>query len=121
MITGESTSGPDPLLEAAEPFAVTYLFPYQRLVITNVLDDSDDSITRQIVVLPTGAGKTFCFQLPAQLLPGLTVVIYPLLSLMADQLRRAEAADLPAAVLGGGQSRSERDRVWKSISSGELR
>jgi ATP-dependent DNA helicase RecQ len=112
---------PDPLLEAAAPFGVTYLFPYQRLVITNVLDDSEDSIPRQIVVLPTGAGKTLCFQLPAAILPGITVVLYPLLSLMADQLRRAEAAGLGTAILKGGQPRGEREEIWRRIDSNEIR
>lgn len=78
---------PDPLLEAARSFGISYIFPYQRLVISNVLDAEPEAVTRQIVVLPTGAGKTLCFQLPARLLSGLTVVVYPLLSLMADQLR----------------------------------
>ncbi len=121
VIPEPPTAAPDPLLEAAHPFGISYLFPYQRLVISNVLDTEPEAVTRQIVVLPTGAGKTLCFQLPARLLPGLTVVIYPLLSLMADQLRRAEAADLPAVVLGGGQSRSERDRVWRAIENDEAR
>lgn len=117
----QHTESPDPLLEAADPFGVSYLYPYQRLVISNVLDTEPDAVARQIVVLPTGAGKTLCFQLPAVLLPGLTVVIYPLLSLMADQLRRAASSGLPAAVLGGGQGEADRARIWKSIADGEVR
>ena len=143
---------PDPLLEAAAPFGAAYLFPYQRLVISNVLEAADalspgppgaeapgpadpapghrrsvatagppeDRIRRQIVVLPTGAGKTLCFQLPAAILRGLTVVVYPLLSLMADQIRRAEGAGLTAVVLRGGQSREERTAVWDAVESGRL-
>ena len=116
-----ATSEPDPLLEAAQTFGISYLFPYQRLVISNVLDPEPEAVTRQIVVLPTGAGKTLCFQLPAVLLPGLTVVIYPLLSLMADQLRRAQQSGLGAAVLGGGQSKADREQVWRSIADAETR
>ena len=112
---------PDRLMEAARPFGISYLHPCQRLVISNVLDNGPDAVSRQIVVLPTGAGKTLCFQLPAVLLPGLTVVIYPLLSLMADQLRRAEGAGLGVVVLGGGQDRAERVRIWRSIEDGEIR
>jgi ATP-dependent DNA helicase RecQ len=114
-------SVPDPLLEAAAPFGVSYLFPYQRLVITNVLEDSEDSVTRQIVVLPTGAGKTLCFQLPAAVLEGVTIVVYPLLSLMADQLRRAEAAGLGAVVIGGGQTRAEQEDIFRRMTAGEIR
>ena len=58
--------------------------------------------------------------LPAAVLAGLTVVIYPLLSLMADQIRRAEAAGLNAAVLAGGQSDQERNRLWRRIEAGEI-
>jgi ATP-dependent DNA helicase RecQ len=112
---------PDPLLETAAPFGVSYLFPYQRLVITNVLDDGEDSVTRQIVVLPTGAGKTLCFQLPAAVLSGLTIVVYPLLSLMGDQLRRAQAAGLGTAILKGGQSRAERKEIWERIDTNKIR
>lgn len=141
----ESPVPGDPLLEAARPFGVSYLFPYQRLVISNVLEAADvgtaegpaadagapdpepwsddrdnDHITRQIVVLPTGAGKTLCFQLPAAVLPGITIVVYPLLSLMADQVRRAEAAGLGCAVLKGGLSRGERTRLWESVEGDQL-
>lgn len=121
MSAADAIAPPDPLLEAAQTFGISYLFPYQRLVISNVLDTDPEAVTRQIVVLPTGAGKTLCFQLPALLLPGLTVVVYPLLSLMADQLRRALQSGLSAAVLGGGQKKVERDRLWRSIADAETR
>lgn len=143
-VPSEACEDADPLLDAAAPFGVSYLFPYQRLVISNVLeavglnvpnqetwgaesgartfrDEPEiDTISRQIVVLPTGAGKTLCFQLPARLLPGLTVVIYPLLSLMADQVRRAEAAGLGVAILRGGQSPNERLMIWERVAAGKV-
>ncbi|MFO7782971.1 MAG: hypothetical protein R6W94_15245, partial [Spirochaetia bacterium] len=100
-----AAGAPDPLgTKAAERFGVNYLFPYQRLVITNVLQaaaagpgsvagaavgaprggaelgDIKDHRDRQLVILPTGSGKSLCFQLPAMLLPGITVVVYPLLA-----------------------------------------
>src|SRR5690606_461067 len=72
-------------------------------------------------VLPTGGGKTVCYQVPAHILPGLTVVITPLLSLMADQLRRAEEARLPAAALHSELSREEMRRIEVALEEGELR
>ncbi len=130
---------PDPLNEAAsEYFGINYLFPYQRLVISNILetdeklrdlnaagpwdnDDVADFPSRQIVILPTGAGKSLCFMLPSVLLDGPTLVIFPLLSLIADQLRRCESAGIGAACLTGGQSQSERKSVFQGIKSGKIK
>ncbi|MFP4210153.1 MAG: DEAD/DEAH box helicase [Alkalispirochaeta sp.] len=116
---------------AAERFGLSYLFPYQRLVITNVLaaigasDEhrpprEEDAATwgKQIVILPTGAGKSLCFQLPAALVEGITLVVYPLLSLMNDQARRIGEAGFGVVQLKGGQSREERRRVERAIAAG---
>ena len=117
----------DPISEyALTHFGIRYLYPYQRLVVANVLDAIDatpesDSQARQIVILPTGAGKSLCFQLPAGLCPGPTLVVYPLLGLMADQNRRLEQTGLEVAVLKGGMESEERLRVYESIRSGEAR
>jgi ATP-dependent DNA helicase RecQ len=132
----------DSLAAAAERlFGLRYLFPYQRLVISNILEaaagnagvgtgaaegetaDADaDSRGCQIVILPTGAGKSLCFQLPAALLSGATLVIYPILSLMADQERRLETLDaLPPVVLRGGQSAEEREEIYRRVKNGERR
>ena len=126
-------------------FGVPYLFPYQRLVITNILESAfANGITihlsekektdffsyikrenehqgRQIVILPTGSGKSLCFQLPAMLLDGVTLVIYPILSLMADQKRRLEEQGYAPAILRGGQSKEERDILWEEIYSRKKR
>ncbi len=127
---------PDILLTTAkERFGINYLFPYQRLVIHNILeaagvrgfaapegeDWSIDTKPHQIIILPTGAGKSLCFMLPAPLLPGPTLVIFPLLSLMADQARRVEEAGMKAVVLRGGQSKEERLEIWERIESGSAR
>ena len=75
---------PDPINDAAQThMGIQYVFPYQRLVISNILEGRS-----QIVILPTGAGKSLCFTLPACMLPGPTLVIFPLLSLISDQFRR---------------------------------
>jgi len=119
----------DPLSEAVNRlFGLSYLFPYQRLVITNILEAAEadaysdrDSCGRQIVILPTGAGKSLCFQLPAMLLDGLTLVIYPILSLMADQERRLRERGFSPVIIRGGQSKEERDEIWEKLENGKSR
>jgi len=138
----------DPVTNAAkELFGFSYLFPYQRLVVSNMLEaaaaasiginwpaegpsaensgDSADNYSdrkdlgRQIVILPTGAGKSLCFQLPAMLMEGPTLVIYPILGLMADQERRLAEKGFSPVTLRGGQSKEERDEIWRKLRTGE--
>jgi ATP-dependent DNA helicase RecQ len=138
----------DPITDVVQRlFGLPYLFPYQRLVISNILEaaqaaripihwlqedaeatqalESSEDRERersglQIIILPTGAGKSLCFQVPAMLLGGATLVIYPLLSLMADQERRLRECGFTPLVLRGGQ-RTERDAAWEEVRSGKSR
>lgn len=116
----------DPVTEyAREGFGIQYLYPYQRLVVANVMDaidaeESGDAIN-QVVILPTGAGKSLCFQLPAALCPGPTLVVYPLLGLMADQERRLASTGLGVVVIKGGMTAAEREKAFQAISSGTAR
>ncbi|MCL1815337.1 MAG: RecQ family ATP-dependent DNA helicase [Treponema sp.] len=145
----------DPLGDAVKRlFGLSYLFPYQRLVVSNLLEaagaagipvwsaagsnslsneapseiaggtpenmpDDGANLGRQIVILPTGSGKSLCFQLPAMLLSGPTLVIYPILSLMADQERRLTERGFSPVLIRGGQSKEEREAIWKKLRSGE--
>lgn len=112
---------PDPILDRVGPgTGISYLYPYQRLVISNILEANEES-RAQIVVLPTGSGKTLCFLVPAMLLPGLTIVVYPLLALIDDQRRRMEAAGIACDVLKGRQPRGERATILKRARSGATR
>ena len=109
---------PDPVAELASArFGVKYLFPLQRLVIANVLDSAErDERLRQIALLPTGFGKSLCFQLPALLLPGPTIAVYPLLALMVDQRRRLAAAGVACAVFRGGMPEGERKEAEEALA-----
>ncbi|MBQ5433970.1 MAG: ATP-dependent DNA helicase RecQ [Treponema sp.] len=73
---------------------------------------------RQIVLLPTGAGKSLCFLTPALLLKGPTLVIYPLLALMADQKRRMDSGGIESVIFRGGQSPQEREENFAKIKKG---
>ena len=113
----------DPAVMAAmENFGIKYLFPWQRLVIANIMDassgENQEVLGNQIVLLPTGAGKSMCFQIPALLLSGPTLVIYPLLALMTDQQRRMEEGGIKCVVFRGGQSAEERENNFKMIEEG---
>ncbi len=116
----------DFLNSAAEKyFNVKYLFPYQRLIISNILEitskTENDFPKGQIVILPTGAGKSLCFMLPSLLIEKPTLIIFPLLSLMADQKRRLDEAGIKTAVIKGGQERKEREEIFRGIESGRYR
>ena len=74
-----------------------------------------------LAVLPTGGGKSICFQIPALVLGGLTVVVSPLISLMQDQVEAARARGIPAACLNSSLGAAEQELVQEGISDGSLR
>ncbi len=108
----------DHLLETK--FKLKKLYPYQELVIHNILEQREEH-HYQLVILPTGSGKSICFQLPALLLEGITVIVYPLLSLMHDQERRIRALDTSVKILKGGQKSKERQAIYRLAKSGDLK
>jgi ATP-dependent DNA helicase RecQ len=72
-------------------------------------------------ILPTGGGKSVTYQIPALLLPGVALVVTPLISLMADQVVRARAAGIAAAALSSAQPPEEAAAVRQAAEAGELR
>lgn len=72
-------------------------------------------------VLPTGGGKSLCYQVPALALPGLTLVLSPLISLMEDQTQRALRASIPAAFITSALSARERRTVLDDVRSGGIK
>ena len=90
--------------------------PSQREVVRSVLSGRDT-----LAVLPTGAGKSACFQVPALLLDGITVVVSPLISLMTDQVAACQRRGIAAAALTSATSPMERLVVMESLRSRSIR
>ena len=72
-------------------------------------------------IMPTGGGKSLCYQIPALLLPGLSLVVSPLISLMKDQVSALTLAGVPAVFLNSSMTGGEYHAAWESIRSGECR
>ncbi len=136
-------------LTAKKAFGINYLYPWQRIVIANILDavksrelsnlykkqvengelskeelqeiiyDQDGNERgKQIVLLPTGAGKSLCFLVPSLLIDGPTLILYPLLALMSDQQRRMEEGNMEIVVFKGQQSQEVRNQNFEKLKNG---
>ena len=89
---------------------------HQEAIIESVLSQND-----VMAIMPTGGGKSICYQLPALMLPGLTVVISPLIALMKDQVDGLRANGIAAAFLNSTQSSSEQQSILEHVRRGELK
>ncbi len=74
-----------------------------------------------LAVMPTGSGKSLCYQLPAILRDGLTVVVSPLIALMRDQVRQLQGFGINAASLNSANDETENQRVYRDLRDGSLR
>jgi ATP-dependent DNA helicase RecQ len=90
--------------------------PAQARVVRSVLEGRDT-----LAILPTGGGKSICFQIPALVLGGLTIVVSPLISLMQDQVDAVCARGLAAACLNSALGKAEQQVVRQAIVDGSLR
>jgi ATP-dependent DNA helicase RecQ len=110
-------ASPAVLLELARAhFGHHTLRPGQAEAIAQVLGGQD-----VLIVMPTGGGKSLCYQLPALLGPGLTVVVSPLIALMKDQVDALRAHGVAAAALHSLQPRAEAAAVLQAVAQGRLR
>jgi len=88
----------------------------QEEIITHVLSGKDT-----VVLMPTGGGKSLCFQVPALLLPGVTLVVSPLISLMKDQVDSLQANGVAAAYLNSSLSIEEQLAIMADVHSGIIK
>ncbi len=97
-------------------FGFSSFRPNQEAIIRAVLDGRD-----VFAALPTGGGKSLCYQLPAMVCEGLTVVVSPLIALMKDQVDAARENGIPAAFLNSTLSAEEARETWRSLAGGRTR
>ncbi len=90
--------------------------PRQSEIIDSVLNGDDN-----LVIMPTGGGKSMCFQLPALLLPGLTVVISPLIALMNDQVEALKQSGVPVAAMHSNMKADEIREVETLLVDGKIK
>ena len=97
-------------------FGYTSFRPLQAEIIRHILQKKDS-----LVLMPTGGGKSICFQLPAIYLPGITLVVSPLIALMKDQVEGLVANGIPAASLNSMISESEQQQVKQLCIQGKIK
>ena len=90
--------------------------PLQREIVQDALAGQD-----VFVLMPTGGGKSLCFQLPALMREGLTIVVSPLIALMKDQVDALQTSGIPATYLNSTLNREEAKARWRGLHRGEYR
>jgi len=111
------SDAPRPAAESFLPqFGLTAFRPGQREVIDTVLAGRDC-----LLVMPTGGGKSLCYQLPALMLDGLTLVVSPLIALMKDQVDQLQARGLPVSFVNSTLAAGEQYARLERMAAGEFR
>ena len=103
---------------AEEVFGIKALRPLQREIISTVVKNFGTGGSSLLAVLPTGGGKSVCFQLPAVLAEGITIIVYPILSLIRDQSSSLTKNGICHEVLTG---ESDKNHFLLRVMSGEVR
>lgn len=88
----------------------------QEEIVTSILNGTD-----VFAAMPTGGGKSLCYQLPAILLPGITVVVSPLIALMKDQVDSAVQSGIPAAFINSSLDRDQAIKVYQNLHNNVIK
>ncbi|MEM7240559.1 MAG: DNA helicase RecQ [Pseudomonadota bacterium] len=107
---------PTPLAILSEVFGLDAFRTGQTDIINSVLDGKDT-----LAIMPTGGGKSLCYQLPAMCLPSVTIVISPLIALMRDQVAALRAMGVPAGALHSANTPEESEAVFEALEAGRLK
>ena len=114
MFQIDPMTSPDVLLHQVWGFAG--FRPGQQEIVQAVIAGQNT-----LAIMPTGGGKSLCFQLPALCREGVTVVISPLIALMRDQVRALKAAGVEAGALTSGNTEEETEEVFAALDAGRLK
>lgn len=112
---------PPPSCDAAIPYLKQYwgydsFLPLQDQAINAILNRQDS-----LVILPTGSGKSLCYQLPVLMMQGTAVVVSPLVSLMKDQVDTLNGMGIPAGILNSAMSESDRQQAIQTLRQGSYK
>lgn len=99
-----------------ENFGFEKFRPNQEEIISCILSGKDT-----LAIMPTGGGKSICFQLPALILPGVTIVISPLIALMKDQVDSLKANGIPACFINSSQSSEEQQLYIENLQANKFK
>src|SRR6266568_874269 len=106
----------DALISLREHFGFDQFRAGQSEVISAILQGKD-----AVVVMPTGSGKSLCYQLPALMLEGATLVVSPLIALMKDQVDALQARNLPATFINSSIDASEQRARIAALGRGQFK
>jgi ATP-dependent DNA helicase RecQ len=115
MLSSPAPRTSDPLEVLQRVFGYASFRGPQEAIVRHVIGGGSG-----LVLMPTGGGKSLCYQVPALCRPGLAVVISPLIALMQDQVEALQQLGIAAAALHSGLEADESQQVWRQLSDGQL-
>ena len=115
MLSSPAALSSDPLEVLQRVFGYASFRGPQEAIVRHVIAGGSG-----LVLMPTGGGKSLCYQVPALCRPGLAVVISPLIALMQDQVEALQQLGIAAAALHSGLDGEESQRVWRQLNAGQL-